>query len=1150
MKLDFLIMLIQLQHVIIFIISISIRSVYCIEKNNGGINSISLFKRKNPGEIIGDFVLIQRLDLLGVKKEYSHEYYVPAPNGLLLPAKNDLSASNLSRRSDIGIDSSSGTLTVAQNIRLGNGQSTFIRNGSYYLESNIFNGGHGEIWRAHLVDKDGILELNSSFVLKRMHVKDKPNILRCALREIFFGEITKGFAKVARYISNFQTEEDYWLVFRDEGVSLQNLLYAMTFHNDNALLEPSAIWKKLRTTQRGAESMKGLLHQLISSISYLHKQGITHRDIKPSNILINAENEAKLLIADFSSAVSSEAISKGLYGEEGPTTKEESPQYMPPEVLFSNGIPYDKSLPESYDSWSVGVVLLEMILGTADVFTVDQRTSALITHRLKQADEKNLNQALLLAAMADFCLYDPSSAAFPQNPNDISDEISSVVRKSAHHHVNYHHGNNKHENFNDIVEGGSSSLHVPQAVAALLHPLARSVRCGLSELALAIQRRDPLGIGFHDPWGLHLLSHLLAWNASHRIKLGDALRHAYFVGPYKSTLDGSLHPTAALRKAHDVALTMEFELSKKRERSESYDLTNGEEDSDYGSEYYVDWDVELMSESESEVDEWRHASQAIAPLAESVVRLMTQSLPQSSRHHSAEETWQDIISFDDSAEAQSSHNNENTKSNGSFVDEVDTVDSEETTEVSISDGLSFLTDTTSEIVFVCPHCGRRFIGDWASCDAHVNRRKHGRRCEYVIDDNNPKSQLPLCLSEHSLLPLDSQSGWCDLRGRRRHIEDAHAVMFSDHFKSWAVYDGHFGSRAAKFASRQLHHYFENALYRYASSNCISNDTVEISDVKRNDISPEYSVSRWIDVTAIGNRHRMLKDMIPKSPNEIIIQHNNFSDVHNELDKQECHSVLSVTALDAVLALEESFTTTHTQFLASNHHSERSGTTATVAVLFDSQYLLVGHVGDSRAIMCCDEQGLAIPLTIDHTPYNSAEAERVVARGGWIEKYGVLRVNGQLAVTRSLGDQGLRDVLSETPDILMLKLGLYDDISISDKSSELLSNTNSSCLNYIHKRWLATERGSHATPSYSYLNFLVVGSDGLWDVISNQDAVDFVCDKLLDKLTSKMATISENDVHMTSNELDEGAMHETARMLAQEAYVRGSMDNIGVCIVQI
>ncbi|CAM9961497.1 unnamed protein product, partial [Choristocarpus tenellus] len=114
-----------------------------------------------------------------------------------------------------------------------------------------------------------------------------------------------------------------------------------------------------------------------------------------------------LRVADFSSAVDEEALATGLFGAGGPSQAESTMDYAPPEVLFNSKNAYASRRPESYDLWSVGIILLELLLGTPQVFTVDQRTSAILDRDLSQEDEAIKTKAHLLAAMADMCIYSP-----------------------------------------------------------------------------------------------------------------------------------------------------------------------------------------------------------------------------------------------------------------------------------------------------------------------------------------------------------------------------------------------------------------------------------------------------------------------------------------------------------------------------------------------------------------------------------------------------------------------------------------------------------------------------------------------------------------------------------------------------------------------
>ena len=227
------------------------------------------------------------------------------------------------------------------------------KRGEYCLHGNIFLGGHGEIWRANRIQDDGSIEYNTTFILKRMHVKNTLSILRCAQREIYFGNLLENDNRFSRFHTFFSDEEDYWLVFKDEGISLNNLLYALTNVDINPVLQPSLFWKKLRTTTNGKVTMKSILHQLIQGLAVLHSERkMLHRDIKPSNILINTEGSPRLVIADFSSAVSDAALKQKLYEGVDPSMNEETDEYAPPEVLLSRQsdrpIAYDTGHPFSY----------------------------------------------------------------------------------------------------------------------------------------------------------------------------------------------------------------------------------------------------------------------------------------------------------------------------------------------------------------------------------------------------------------------------------------------------------------------------------------------------------------------------------------------------------------------------------------------------------------------------------------------------------------------------------------------------------------------------------------------------------------------------------------------------------------------------------
>ncbi|KAJ0034336.1 hypothetical protein Pint_24269 [Pistacia integerrima] len=124
-----------------------------------------------------------------------------------------------------------------------------------------------------------------------------------------------------------------------------------------------------------------------------------------------------------------------------------------------------------------------------------------------------------------------------------------------------------------------------------------------------------------------------------------------------------------------------------------------------------------------------------------------------------------------------------------------------------------------------------------------------------------------------------------------------------------------------------------------------------------------------------------------------------------------------------------------------------GTTALTALVL-GRHLLVANAGDCRAVLC--RKGVAFDMSQDHKPSHLPERRRVEELGGYID---YIYVNG-LSVTRALGDWSLK-----------LPLGSASPL-IADPDVQQVVLTEDD-------------------------EFLIIGCDGIWDVMSSQNAVSLV-----------------------------------------------------------
>ncbi|CAL8469876.1 g9418 [Coccomyxa elongata] len=140
----------------------------------------------------------------------------------------------------------------------------------------------------------------------------------------------------------------------------------------------------------------------------------------------------------------------------------------------------------------------------------------------------------------------------------------------------------------------------------------------------------------------------------------------------------------------------------------------------------------------------------------------------------------------------------------------------------------------------------------------------------------------------------------------------------------------------------------------------------------------------------------------------------------------------------------------------------AGCTAVVAVVRGAE-LWVANAGDSRCV--CSRRGLALALSHDHKPTDEEELQRISRAGGFVAEG---RINGSLNLSRALGDMDYKQSKDLGPAAQMVTA-------------------------VPEVRALRLEPGDE---------FLILACDGIWDVLSNQQAVDFVRKRLAQRMSPR------------------------------------------------
>ncbi|KAI1194761.1 phosphatase 2C-like domain-containing protein [Nemania serpens] len=217
-------------------------------------------------------------------------------------------------------------------------------------------------------------------------------------------------------------------------------------------------------------------------------------------------------------------------------------------------------------------------------------------------------------------------------------------------------------------------------------------------------------------------------------------------------------------------------------------------------------------------------------------------------------------------------------------------------------------------------------------------------------------------------------------------------------------------------------------------------------------------------------HLVLEDIVRRNPNAPIpeLLDQTFTSVDAQLEKLPLKNS-GCTAAIAVLRWEDrvpsSSSAIGSQAIApaaagasklKDGKSEDDGNTIAIpestharlkGIATRQRVLYTANVGDARIILC--RAGKALRLSYDHKGSDENEGKRILNAGGLILNN---RVNGVLAVTRALGDTYMKDLVTGHP---------YTTETVIQPEVD---------------------------------EFIIIACDGLWDVCSDQEAVDLIRDK--------------------------------------------------------
>lgn len=547
------------------------------------------------------------------RKKNGMKMQTPPPDGILskwwLRAKNGISSALLSSKpaeEDGNERESKEEVMLVPPSTSAQHEDAATRSNS----KRVFAKGHfGEVWRATAFDvgtltpqcrpsaKEERRESNpnlseakdasSSFVIKRIFVERGEDVRRSGSREMYFGNLFCDVTpNVARFHRAFETttttsdsspseEKELWLAFRDEGTSLDRLMYE---EDQGGMLRPSKWWIEQRkiADENGKrtkndildgnrnetsgkspddknstappsspkrDALREILLEIARGVAKVHQSNVAHRDIKPANVFIAFEGNdgtspsfhssptstaavSDVRIGDFGSAVDAGSFNT-LFGPLGPNSDQETPDFAPPESLFraKNEHPekhtlssFDIKKYKMYDAWSLGIVYLEVLaLGTSRVWDDNGfATTGDAGKRERLRRDESLRDASAETRLAYNRIRSMLSMCIaPSYANfGVNSGVESGVRNDA---KNPRPSESNEQNEDEKEERDEHTNGGVYSGACLEENIMRRIKL-----------RDPLHLGLPNAWALRLIRRLLQWTPDRRLDVARIEKHAFF----------------------------------------------------------------------------------------------------------------------------------------------------------------------------------------------------------------------------------------------------------------------------------------------------------------------------------------------------------------------------------------------------------------------------------------------------------------------------------------------------------------------------------------------------------------------------------------------------------------------------------------------